>query len=147
MNESLKFRLVQRELELMSHFALGIVEELELAEREEVDAEARLVLVRALISAALKLSRLLWPFGRRAGDDLNVEEAGSIRRELDITDRHPLAPAQVIPLAAALSLRHDELTRGLDESGWVFTVDGVTRDLREVAAAIHRIHEEIARHP
>ena len=68
-SHAIQRRLLERELELMSFLALGIASDLQTESDEE-----KLTLVRGLFAVALKLSRLLWPFGRRAGDDLAVQE-------------------------------------------------------------------------
>jgi len=142
---SLQFRLLQREVELMSHFTVGIIEELEAAERDGASREDRLALVRALISASLKLSRLLWPFGRRAGDELNIEEAGRLRYAFGYGDDHPLSPASSLPLAAALALRNDELMSIIDWERRTVRVEGGERPLLSLSIAIRDVYERTRR--
>jgi hypothetical protein len=143
MADPLRLRLLQREVELMSSFAAGVVEDFDRAVERSADPEELVVLVRAVIAAALKTSRLLWPFGRRAGDDLNIEEAGALRMRLGLGDDHILAPIHTVPLAAGLTLRHDELEAALDRSNWAISLGGETHALEPVMGALLTVHSSV----
>jgi hypothetical protein len=144
MADPLRLRLLQRELELMSAFAAGVVEDFDRAVERSADPEEIIVLTRALVAAALKVSRLLWPFGRRAGDDLNVEEAGAIRLRLGLKEDHVLAPIHTVPLAAVLTLRHDELLAVLDQASWSINLGDEIHQLGPVMEALANLHSAIS---
>jgi hypothetical protein len=134
MPESLQRRLLERELELMTYFALGIASDLG-GRPEPADAQ---ILARTLLSVTLKLSRLLWPHGGRAGDELAVRQAEELRRDLGLTEESPLAPARTPPLAAALRLGDEAFREAFDPGTLTLTIDGTTRPL---AATVESIRE------
>lgn len=139
MSDAIQRRLLERELELMTFFALGIASDLDGA-----DEDSRLTLVRGLFAAALKLSRLLWPFGRRAGDDLAVREAADLRGRLGIDDAHPLSPERTPPLAAALRLDAANLRSVLDLERQLLTIEGRAFPLARLVEAIRAVHAEVS---
>lgn len=139
MSDPIQRRLLERELELMSFFGLGIT-----ADLRDADPESQLPLVRGLLAVSLKLSRLLWPFGRRAGDDLAVQEAADLRARLGIDDAHPLSPERTPPLAAALRLDSDNLRSVLDLERQLLTIEGRAYPLTRLIEAIRDIHREVS---
>lgn len=113
MVDGLRLRLLEREIELMSHFALIVADDLD--EAAEGDRVAELpVLMQALIATALKISHLLWPYGRRATDKISVDEAGEIRSRLKVTDGFPLLPDNLAPLVPCLTMSRQELLGAID---------------------------------
>ena len=139
MSDPIQRRLLERELELMSFFGLGIA-----ADLRSADPESQLTLVRGLFAVSLKLSRLLWPFGRRAGDDLAVREAIDLRARLGIDDGHPLSPERSPPLAAALRLDSDNLRSVLDLERQLLTLEGRAYPLARLIDAIREVHREVS---
>jgi hypothetical protein len=140
MSDPIQRRLLERELEFMSFFALGIASDL-----DDASEETTLTLVRGLFAVSLKLSRLLWPFGRRAGDDLAVQEAAELRAQLGMDEGHPLSPERTPVLAAALRLDSDELRSVLDLRQQLLTIDGRAYPLARLVQAIQVIHDGV--HP
>jgi hypothetical protein len=140
MSDPIQRRLLERELEFMSFFALGIARDL-----DDATEENQLTLVRGLFAVTLKLSRLLWPFGRRAGDDLAVREAAELRALLGIDDDNPLAPERTPALAAALRLDSPSLRSVLDLEQKLLTIDGRAYPLSRVIEAIRMVHRGV--HP
>lgn len=141
MPESLQRRLLERELELMTYFALGIATDLG-QPREDAD---RQILARTLLSVALKLSRLLWPHGSRAGDDLAVNEAAELRAELGLTEQSPLSPGSTPPLAAALRLPDDAFRAAFDAGSLTLTLEGESLPLRPTIDEIGVVKAGVAR--
>lgn len=123
----------------MTFFAMGIAADLPTA-----DATNKITLIRGLLAASLKLSRLLWPFGRRAGDDLSVAEAADLRARLGVDDSNPLAPERTPPLAAALRLAEYELRSVLDLDQQLLTIDGRAFPLSRLADAIRDLHAGVS---
>lgn len=144
MSDPIRLRLLQREIELMSSFAAGVVDDFDNAIQRRADAEEILVLVRAIVAASLKVSRLLWPFGRRAGDDMNVAEAEALRTRLGIDDDHVLSPMHTVPLAAALTLRPDELGPALDRTDWTLNLGGEVHALEPVMSGLVQLHSAVS---
>jgi hypothetical protein len=140
MSDPIQRRLLERELEFMSFFALGIAGDL-----EDATEETTLTLVRGLFAVALKLSRLLWPFGRRAGDELAVQEAAELRAQLGMDEGNPLSPERTPVLAAALRLDSDELRSVLDLPSRLLTIEGRAYPLSRLVDAIQIIHDGV--HP
>ena len=140
MSDPIQRRLLERELEFMSFFALGIARDL-----DDATEENQLTLVRGLFAVTLKLSRLLWPFGRRAGDDLAVQEAADLRALLGVNDDNPLAPERTPSLAAALRLDSDELRSVLDLEQKLLTIEGRAYPLSRLIEAIRAVHRGV--HP
>jgi hypothetical protein len=138
MSPRIQRHLLERELELMSWFALQIASGLASGSEEE-----RVALVQGLLRTSLKLSRLLWPFGRRAGDDLAAEEAAALRERLGIPDDHPLAPVRAPALAAALRLPAEELRTVLDLERELLIVAGTAFPLRQLVDAIRAVHHGV----
>jgi hypothetical protein len=136
MQQRVQRRLLEQELELMSWFALEIASELGSGSDEE-----RLALVQGLLATSLKLSRLLWPFGRRAGDDLAVHEAAALRQRLGIGEDHPLAPDRTPALAAPLRLPADEPRTVIDLERELLTSGGTAFPLRRLVDAIRTVHQ------
>lgn len=138
MSDATQRRLLERELEFMSFFAIGIASDLRSAADEE-----KLSLIRGLFAVALKLSRLLWPFGHRAGDGIAVREAADLRGQLGIDETHPLAPERTSPLAAALRLDLAELQGVIDLERQLLTLEGAY-PLARLVDAIQAIHEALS---
>lgn len=139
MSDPTQKRLLERELEFMSFFAVGIASDL-----DDAADDTKLTLVRGLLASALKISRLLWPFGRRAGDDLAVQEAAELRALLGIDDSHPLAPERTPVLAAALRLDERELRSVLELERRLLTIDGRAYPLNRLVDAIREVHEGVS---
>ena len=131
---------MERELEFMSFFALGIARDLDGASEE-----SQLTLVRGLFAVTLKLSRLLWPFGRRAGDDLAVQEAAELRALLGVDESNPLSPERTPTLAAALRLDAEGLRSVLDLEQKLLTIEGRAYPLSKLIEAIRAVHRGV--HP
>lgn len=140
MSDPIQRRLLERELEFMSFFALGIARDL-----DDATEENQLTLVRGLFAVTLKLSRLLWPFGRRAGDDLAVQEAAELRALLGVDDLNPLAPERTPTLAAALRLDSEALRSVLDLEQKLLTIEGRAYPLSRLIEAIRAVHRGV--HP
>lgn len=138
MSDPTQRRLLERELEFMSFFALGIATDLNSATGDD-----RLTLVRGLFAVALKLSRLLWPFGRRAGDDIAVQEAAELRSRFGIGEESPLSPERTPPLAAALRLGSGELRSVLDLEQQLLTIEGRAYPFSRLVEAIRAVHEGV----
>lgn len=148
MPDPLQRRLLAREIELMTSFALGVASDLERAAGSGDLPDTR-ILVRALFSGALKISRLLWPFGRRAGDDLAVEVAGEMRARLGLDDSHPLAPVKALRLADALRLNGRQLDEAIEPEqrrlllhGEVIAFDALVDAIRSIHQGVHRPEPE-----
>jgi hypothetical protein len=140
MGDPIQRRLLERELEFMSFFALGIARDL-----DDATEENQLTLVRGLFAVTLKLSRLLWPFGRRAGDDISIQEAADVRALLGVDDGNPLAPERTPPLAAALRLDSEDLRSVLDLEQRLLTIEGRAYPLSRLIEAIRSVHRGV--HP
>jgi hypothetical protein len=141
MSESLQRRLLERELELMTYFALGIASDLG-GPQEPADAQ---ILGRTFLSVVLKLSRLLWPHGGRAGDGLAVAEAAELRADVGLTEASPLSPGSTAPLAEALRLGDEAFRRAFDPTTLTLSLGDGSRPLRPAVEAIRAVKEGVDR--
>lgn len=142
MVDGLRLRLLEHEIELMSHFALIVADDLDEAAEEERIAELP-VLMQALIATALKISHLLWPYGRRATDKISVDEAGEIRSRLKITDKFPLLPDNLAPLVPCLTMPREELLAAIDMQERRVAADGKQVPIDPLIGALAEVRHAV----
>lgn len=138
----IRLHILEREIESLCTLALETADELESRGPGVDDADAA-VLAQAVAHLALKVSYLLWRFGRRASDRYASAEAEALLRRLDLSEASPLAPNQLAPFAELLTLSSGELLRSVDAAMMTVTVHGVMRSLRPVIAALARVAAEL----
>ncbi len=139
MPDTLRLRLLEREVELMGHFALIVAEDLDRAAQANETDELP-VLLQALVATALKISHLLWPFGRRVTDQVSVDEAAAIRSRLALNSSFPLAPANVVPLVPCLTMPRAELLEAIDLEHRALRLDGELYPVEPLVDAIRAVH-------
>jgi hypothetical protein len=138
----IRLHILEREVESLCTLALETADELE-SRTPGGDGVDAAVLAQALTHLALKVSYLLWRFGRRLSDRYAADEAEALLSRLDLGDASPLAPDHLAPFADLLTLSSGELLRSVDPGMMTVTVRGVTRSLRPVVAALARIAAEL----
>jgi hypothetical protein len=137
MIDALRLRLLEREIELMCHFALIVAEDLE--EAADTDSEEQWILIQALIATSLKISHLLWPFGRRATDQISVDEAGAIRARIALHPAFPLVPANIAPLVPCLTLPREQLLQAFERGTRTITLNGDVQPVAPIVTAIAEV--------
>lgn len=142
MTDPLRLRLLEREVELMCHFALIVAEELENAARTG-DTEEMPILAQALIATSLKISHLLWPFGRRVTDQISVDEAGVIRKRMALDGKFALVPANIVPLVPCLTMTPDDLVAAIDANARIIRVDGEAYPVEPLIEAIAEVKDAV----
>jgi hypothetical protein len=140
---SVRLRLLEREISHLSRLAVETAEEL-----EQCDAAGRRHegpdLAQGIAHLALTISYLLWRFGRRVTDKYAAEEADVLRERLGLDDDSPLAPHALAPLAELLVMSPADLHAAVDPALPTVTVNGVTRSLRPVTEQLSRIQAALA---
>ena len=143
MVDSLRLRLLEREVELMSHFALIVADDLDQA-AEDGRADELPVLMQALIATAVKIGHLLWPFGRRVTDKVSVDEAGEIRARLSQDEQFPLLPDNLAPLVPCLTMPRDSLLAAIDMRQRTVTVEQRAIPIDPVIGALAEVRDAVA---
>ncbi|HEX6750657.1 MAG TPA: hypothetical protein VF092_25445 [Longimicrobium sp.] len=138
----IRLHILEREIESLCTLALETADELESRAPGADDADAA-VLAQAVAHLALKISYLLWRFGRRASDRYASAEADHLLGRLGLGEASPLAPNHMAPFGDLLTMSSGELLRSVDASMMTVTVRGVTRSLRPVVAALARVAAEL----
>lgn len=126
----------------MSRFALGVVDELEASIDTPAESEAP-VLVQEIVSIAVKISYLLWRFGRRVTDKHGQAEADHLYRLLGLSDASALSPANLSRLTELLSASTEELRHAVHAEMLTVTVQGVIYPLRPVLAGLRELHADL----
>lgn len=140
---SVRLRLLEREVGYLSELAMETADEL-----ESCDAAGRRhegpELAQGIAHLALKISYLLWRFGRRVTDKYAADEADVLRERLGLEDDSPLAPHALTPFAELLVMSPADLHAAVDPALPTVTVNGVTRSLRPVTEQLSRIRAVLA---
>ena len=137
-----RLRLLKQEVECMSRFGLGIVDELEASIGTPAQSEAP-ILVQEIISIAVKISYLIWRFGRRVTDKHGQAEADHLCRSLGLSDASALSPANMSRLTELLAASTQELRVAVNPELMTVTVQGVMYPLRPIVAALRELHAEL----
>jgi hypothetical protein len=138
-----RLRLLKQEVECMSRFGLTIVDELEGSLGTHAQEEAP-ILVQEIISIAVKISYLLWRFGRRVTDKHGQAEADHLYQRLGLSDASAISPANLSRLTEMLAASTEELRQAVNPELLTVTVQGVTYPLRPILTALRSLHEELA---
>lgn len=138
----IRLHILEREIECLCALALEAADDLESRAARPDDADGA-VLAQAVAHLALKVSYLLWRFGRRVSDRYAAAEAEHLLARFGLTEASPLSPNHLSPFADLLTLSAGELVRAVDPSMMTVTVRGVTRSLRPVVAGLARISAEL----
>lgn len=137
-----RLRLLKQEVECMSRFGLSIVDELEASIGTPAQSEAP-ILVQEIISIAVKVSYLLWRFGRRVTDKHGQAEADHLIRSLGLNDASALSPANMSRLTELLAASTEELRVAVNPELLTVTAQGVTYPLRPILTAMRELHAEL----
>lgn len=127
----------------MSRFGLTIIDELEDSLGTPAQSEAP-ILVQEIISIAVKISYLLWRFGRRVTDKHGQAEADHLSQRLGLSDASAVSPANLSRLTELLAASTEELQRAVNPELLTVTVQGVTYPLRPILTALRDLHEELS---
>jgi hypothetical protein len=137
-----RLRLLKQEVECMSRFGLSIVDELEASIGTPTQSEAP-ILVQEIISIAVKISYLIWRFGRRVTDKHGQAEADHLCRSLGLSDASALSPANMSRLTELLAASTQELRVAVNPELMTVTVQGVMYPLRPIVAGLRELHAEL----
>jgi hypothetical protein len=137
-----RLRLLKQEVEAMSRFGLTIVDELEASVGTPAQSEAP-ILVQQIISTAVKVSYLLWRFGRRVTDKHGQAEADHLYRRLGLSDASALSPANLSKLTEMLAASTQELRAAVNPELMTVTVQGVMYPLRPILAGMRELHADL----
>jgi hypothetical protein len=137
-----RLRLLKQEVECMSRFGLSIVDELEASIGTPTQSEAP-ILVQEIISIAVKISYLIWRFGRRVTDKHGQAEADHLCRSLGLSDASALSPANMSRLTELLAASTQELRGAVNPELMTVTVQGVMYPLRPIVASLRELHAEL----
>ncbi len=137
-----RLRLLKQEVECMSRFGLSIVDELEASIGTPAQSEAP-ILVQEIISIAVKISYLLWRFGRRVTDKHGQAEADHLLRSLGLHDASALSPANMSRLTELLAASTAELRAAVNPELLTVTVQGVMYPLRPILTGLRELHAEL----
>jgi len=127
---------LRREVEFLCTAAVDTAGELD---RCAPDAEEAPYLAQALIHLSLKVSYLLWRFGRRITDRYGAEEAERLRSLLGLDDSSPLSPGQVSPLVELITMPDHDLVRAFHYDTLSIHARGALRPLRPLVPALEQI--------
>ncbi|HLL85345.1 MAG TPA: hypothetical protein VK420_21925 [Longimicrobium sp.] len=127
---------LRREVEYLCSAALDTAGELD---RCEPEAEEAPYLAQALIHLSLKISYLLWRFGRRITDRYGAAEAERLRSLLGLDDASPLAPGGVSPLVELITMPDHELIGAFRYDSLSIQAGGALRPLRPLVPALEQI--------
>lgn len=127
----------------MSRFGLGVVDELEASIGTPSQGDAH-ILVQQIVSISVKISYLLWRFGRRVTDKHGQAEAEHLLQRLGLVDTSPIAPASLSRLIDLLPATDEELRQAIDPDLLTVTVQGVTYPLRPILAALRELHADLS---
>jgi hypothetical protein len=92
---------------------------------------------------ALKVSHLLWRFGRRVTDRCGAVESEHLRARLRLDAGSPLSPGRVSPLAELLTMDDGQLAQAAEGKVMTVTLQGTTYPLRPVIAALRGVHADL----
>lgn len=137
-----RLRLLKQEVECMSRFGLSIVDELEASIGTPTQSEAP-ILVQEIISIAVKISYLIWRFGRRVTDKHGQAEADHLCRSLGLSDASALSPANMSRLTELLAASTQELRVAVNPELMTVTVQGVMYPLRPIVAGLRELHADL----
>lgn len=137
-----RLSLLEEEVEWMCRSALALAQRMESAPGTPA-AEEVPVLAQGLAAMTLKVSHLLWRFGRRVTDRYFAAESEHLRARLRLTDTSPLAPARVSPLAELLTMDDVQLAHAAEGEAMTVTLHGTTYPLRPVISAIRTVHADL----
>lgn len=126
----------------MSRFGLQITDELEASAGTPAEADAH-ILVQEILSIAVKISYLLWRFGRRVTDKHGQAEAEHLLQRLGLFESSPISPANLSRLTDLLAASNEELERSVNAELLTVTVQGITYPLRPILTALRELHEEL----
>lgn len=138
----LRLTLLEEEVEWMCRSALVLAARMESAPGTAARHDVP-VLAQGLAAMALKVSHLLWRFGRRVTDRCGAAESEHLRARLQLADGSPLAPARISPLAELLTMDDDQLAHAAEGEVMTVTLHGTTYPLRPVIAAIRSVHADL----
>lgn len=129
----------------MCGLAIEIARDLDgaLTDRAPVRSDEVAVLVQTLIGAALKISHLLWPFGRRVEEHELFREAGALRERLELDTPSPLSPLHILPLAPLLTLPAGELLTRMDAEARTIRVEGSSYSLPALVREVHQVRTAV----
>jgi hypothetical protein len=127
---------LRREVEFLCTAALDTAGELD---RCEPEAEEAPYLAQALIHLSLKISYLLWRFGRRVTDRYGAPEAERLRMLLGLDDASPLAPGGVSPLLELITMPDHDLIDAFHYDTLSIRSGGALRPLRPLVPALEQI--------
>jgi hypothetical protein len=137
-----RLRLLKQEVECMSRFGLAIVDELDASIGTPAQRDAP-ILVQEIISIAVKVSYLLWRFGRRVTDKHGQAEADHLYRMLGLSDASPLSPANLSRLTEMLSASTEDLEAAVNPELMTITVQGVMYPLRPILTGLRELHADL----
>jgi hypothetical protein len=125
---------LRREVEFLCSAGLDTAGELDRCEPEDAP-----YLAQALIHLSLKISYLLWRFGRRNTDRYGAAEAERLRSLLGLDDASPLAPGGVSPLVELITMPDHELVGAFHYDSLSIHAGGALRPLRPLVPALEQI--------
>lgn len=135
--DTLRLRLLERELSFHLDYALSLLTDLEAS--DEPTREDAAVLTQATVAAALKISHLIWRFGRRVTDRFGQDEARELRTRFLLGDPSPLSPGAMERLSDLLLLAGDELRAAVDPDASTVTLNGVLLPLTPLFLELRRV--------
>jgi hypothetical protein len=136
-----RFLQLRREVEFLCDAALDTAAELD---RCAPDSEDAPYLAQALIHLALKVSYLVWRFGRRMTDRYGAAEADRLRSLLEVDDSSSLSPGQISPLVGLITIPDEQLLAAFHFDSLSIQAGGALRPLRPLIAALQQLREKLA---
>jgi hypothetical protein len=135
-----RYLLLRREVEFLCDAALDTAAELD---RCSPDSEDAPYLAQGLVHLALKVSYLVWRFGRRMTDRYGAVEADRLRSLLEVDDSSPLSPGRISPLVELITIPDEELIEAFHFDSLSIQAGGALRPLRPMVAALQHVRTRL----
>lgn len=132
---------LRREVEFLCHAALDAASQLD--HSSPTDREPP-YLAQSLIHLSLKVTYLLWRFGRRMTDRYGAEEAEHLRSVLGLDDASPLSPGQISPLVDLITIDDESLVRAFHFDSLSIQAGGALRPVRPIVSALEQLATRLA---
>jgi hypothetical protein len=137
------FHGLKRQVAWLAHDCLSIGEDLEAAS-DWGDEAAAAELARAFVANLFTLSHMLWPGGRRSGDQFIMEHSGALRESFGLGDDSPLHWRRLEQLGTTIRFSPAEAEAAFDTRELTLEAGEEAYDLKPLIDALRSLWTRIA---